>query len=43
MPNGPADEQSNNEQSNAKSDYTIANNREAHIAPDGPAEGRQLQ
>ena len=42
-PDGPADERSNDEQSNAESNYAIANDREAHIAPKGPAEGRRLQ
>jgi hypothetical protein len=43
MPNGPANEQSDNKQSNAKSNYTIANNCEAHIAPNGPTKWWRLQ
>ncbi len=42
-PNGPANEQSDNEQSDAKSNYAIAHDREAHIAPNGPAERWRLQ
>jgi hypothetical protein len=43
MPDGPAEEQSDDERSNAESDYAIADDHEAHIAPYGPAEGRRLQ
>ncbi len=43
MPDGPANERSDNKQSNAEFDYAIANDREAHIAPDGPAKWWQLQ
>jgi hypothetical protein len=43
MPNNPADKQSDDERSNAKSEYAIANNREAHIALNGPTKGRRLQ
>ncbi len=43
MPDGPAKEQSEDEQSNAESDYAIADDCEAHIAPDGPAEWWWLQ
>jgi hypothetical protein len=43
MPDSPADERSDDERSNAKSDYAIADDREAHIAPDGPAEWWRLQ
>ncbi len=42
MPDGPANERSYDERSDAESDHAIADDREAHIAPDGPAEGRRL-
>ena len=43
MPDGPANKQSDDKQSDAESDYAITDKLEAHITPDGPAKWWRLQ